>query len=50
MRLLARLNEDHGVTIVMVTHEPSIAAFANREVVFRDGRIASDRPTSRVEA
>jgi putative ABC transport system ATP-binding protein len=50
MRLLTRLNEERGVTIVMVTHEPSIAAFADREVVFRDGRIASDRPTSRVEA
>jgi putative ABC transport system ATP-binding protein len=50
MRLLTRLNEERGVTIVMVTHEPSIAAFASREVVFRDGRIASDRPTSHVEA
>jgi putative ABC transport system ATP-binding protein len=49
MRLLTRLNEERGVTIVMVTHEASIAAFAGREVVFRDGRIASDRPTSRVE-
>jgi putative ABC transport system ATP-binding protein len=45
MRLLTRLNEERGLTIVMVTHEPSIAAFADREVYFRDGRIASDRPT-----
>jgi putative ABC transport system ATP-binding protein len=45
MRLLTRLNEERGLTIVMVTHEPSIAAFADREVHFRDGRIASDRPT-----
>jgi putative ABC transport system ATP-binding protein len=48
MKLLTRLNEESGLTIVMVTHEPSIAAFAEREVVFRDGRIASDRPTREV--
>ena len=45
MRLLTRLNAERGLTIVMVTHEASIAAFADREVYFRDGRIASDRPT-----
>jgi putative ABC transport system ATP-binding protein len=45
MRLLTRLNVEKGLTIVMVTHEPDIAAFAEREVVFRDGRIASDRRT-----
>ena len=50
MRLLTRLNEERGLTIVMVTHEPSIAAFADREVVFRDGRVASDRPTRKVAA
>jgi putative ABC transport system ATP-binding protein len=47
MRLLTRLNQDHGVTIVMVTHEATVAAFAHREVHFRDGRIASDRQTAR---
>lgn len=45
MKLLTRLNRERGLTIVMVTHEPSIAAFAEREVVFRDGKIASDRIT-----
>jgi putative ABC transport system ATP-binding protein len=45
MRLLTRLNVEQGLTIVMVTHEADIAAFAEREVVFRDGRIASDRRT-----
>jgi putative ABC transport system ATP-binding protein len=45
MRLLTRLNREKGLTIVMVTHEADIAAFAEREVVFRDGRIASDRRT-----
>jgi putative ABC transport system ATP-binding protein len=46
MGLLTRLNEERGLTIVMVTHEASIAAFAHREVVFRDGRVESDRPTN----
>jgi len=45
MRLLTRLNRERGLTIVMVTHEVDIAAFAEREVLFRDGRIASDRRT-----
>jgi putative ABC transport system ATP-binding protein len=46
MGLLTRLNEERGLTIVMVTHEASIAAFAHREVLFRDGRVESDRPTN----
>jgi putative ABC transport system ATP-binding protein len=45
MKLLTRLNRERGLTIVMVTHERNIAAFAEREVVFRDGKIASDRRT-----
>jgi putative ABC transport system ATP-binding protein len=46
MQLLTRLNRERTLTIVMVTHEADIAAFAQREVVFRDGRIASDRATA----
>jgi len=42
MNLLVRMNEDRGITIVLVTHEPDIAEFARRVVVFRDGVIASD--------
>jgi putative ABC transport system ATP-binding protein len=42
MKLLTSLNTEHGLTIVMVTHEPDIAAFASREVHFRDGKIAMD--------
>ncbi len=34
---------DHGITIILVTHEPDIAQFAKRHVVFRDGKIRSDR-------
>jgi putative ABC transport system ATP-binding protein len=42
MKLLTKLNEDRGITIVMVTHEPDIAAWTRRIVRFRDGEIASD--------
>jgi putative ABC transport system ATP-binding protein len=43
MQLLARLNRERGLTIVMVTHEPDMAAYAGRVVSFRDGRIVDDR-------
>ena len=42
MALLQRLNRD-GLTIVLVTHEPDIATFAGRRLVFRDGRLMSDQ-------
>ncbi|MES1177270.1 MAG: ABC transporter ATP-binding protein [Myxococcales bacterium] len=42
MNLLVDLNRTRGITIVMVTHEPDVAAFANRVVVFRDGHIVED--------
>jgi putative ABC transport system ATP-binding protein len=42
MRLLTALNEDRGITIAMVTHEPDIAAWTRRIVKFRDGSIESD--------
>jgi putative ABC transport system ATP-binding protein len=47
MELLARLNRDRGITIVMVTHEPDMAAFAQRTVQFRDGLIAADETSMR---
>ena len=43
MGLLMALNADHGITVIMVTHEPDMAAYARRMVHFVDGRIASDR-------
>jgi len=43
MKLLQQLNRERGITIVMVTHEPDVAAFAKRSLVFRDGRILSDQ-------
>jgi putative ABC transport system ATP-binding protein len=41
MAIFQKLNRQ-GITIIMVTHEPDIAAFSKRNVVFRDGRILSD--------
>jgi putative ABC transport system ATP-binding protein len=42
MDLLTSLNRDQGITVVMVTHEADIAAYARRIIGFLDGRIASD--------
>jgi putative ABC transport system ATP-binding protein len=42
MDLLARLNVELGLTVVMVTHEADIAAYASRTLRFVDGRLASD--------
>jgi len=42
MELLTVLNRDRGITIVMVTHEPDMAAYAKRIVRFVDGRVDSD--------
>ena len=41
MDLLTKLNQE-GKTIIMVTHEPEIAAYAKRQIVIRDGVISSD--------
>ena len=43
MKLLEDLNRDDGITIVMVTHEDPIAAYAGRLITFTDGRLAQDR-------
>jgi len=45
MALFMKLNKQ-GITIIMVTHEPDIAAYASRRIVFRDGLIISDEATS----
>jgi len=42
MELLWALNVDHGITVLMVTHEPDMAAYARRLVHFRDGRVERD--------
>lgn len=42
MGLLLALNKDHGITVLMVTHEPDMALYAHRMVHFVDGLIARD--------
>jgi len=42
MALLKSLNEERGLTIVLVTHEEDVAAYAKRKVRFHDGHIVSD--------
>jgi ABC-type lipoprotein export system ATPase subunit len=44
MDLLTGLNRDQGITIIMVTHETDIAAYAQRIVRFLDGRVETDAP------
>ena len=44
LELLTNLNRDRGLTVVMVTHEPDVAAWARRRVVFRDGLIVEEDP------
>ena len=41
MEIFQKLNAE-GLTIILVTHEPDIAQFAKREIVFRDGQIKRD--------
>ncbi len=43
MGIFQRLNR-RGITIIMVTHEPDIAAYTSRHIIFRDGLIVSDTP------
>jgi putative ABC transport system ATP-binding protein len=47
MELLTALNRDQGITIVMVTHEADMAAYAKRVVRFMDGSVASDERNGR---
>ena len=47
MDLLVRLNREQGITIIMVTHEPDMAAFTRRTIRFVDGRVDADVPSGR---
>jgi len=42
MSIFQRLNREAGITIIVVTHEPDIAAYAGRNIHFRDGRLQKD--------
>lgn len=45
MELFVKLNEESGITVIVVTHEHDIAAYSKRTVRFLDGKIVSDGPT-----
>jgi len=42
MEVLTKLNREQGLTVIIVTHDPDMAAYADRVVTFRDGAIISD--------
>lgn len=51
MGLFQRINEDHGVTIIQVTHDPRMALYGTRMIKFTDGEIVGDYPvTDRLRA
>ena len=45
MELLVRFNRQLGITVLMVTHEPDMAAYASRAIHFRDGHVERDERT-----
>jgi len=47
MQLLTRLNQERGLTVVLVTHEEDIAAYAQRRIEFRDGKIVRETHAQR---
>ena len=42
MEILQTLNDEQGLTIVLVTHEPDIAQYSKRTLEFRDGKLRRD--------
>jgi putative ABC transport system ATP-binding protein len=46
MGIFQRLNTEHGITVLLITHEHDIAEYATRVVSFRDGRIVGDVPVT----
>ncbi len=47
MELLVKLNDESGITILLVTHEPDIATYSKRIIRFLDGEIISDEPVKK---
>jgi len=47
MKILRELHEVEHLTIILVTHDPGVAAFSQRVIVLRDGEIIADQPTPR---
>jgi putative ABC transport system ATP-binding protein len=50
MALFSELNQREGITVVLITHEPDIAAYANRLVRLADGKIIYDGPVEHAAA
>ena len=50
MGIIQRLNREEGVTVILVTHERDIAAYADRVIVMRDGVILTDERQTAVDA
>ena len=50
MEIISRLNREQGLTVLVVTHDPDVAAYTDRVVTFRDGAIISDVRKARTEA
>ncbi len=48
MAVLEGLNRQDGITVLLVTHEPDIAAYAARQIVMKDGQVLEDRRTGAV--
>jgi putative ABC transport system ATP-binding protein len=48
MTLFRQLNRDQGITVVVVTHDPGIAAWSRRVVTFKDGLVVDDRAVAKV--
>jgi len=46
MGIFQRLNSEHGITVLVITHEHDIAEYATRVIAFRDGRIVDNRPVA----
>ena len=46
MSIVQRLNEEQGITVIFVTHEPDIAEYPRRVIRLADGAIVEDRPIS----
>jgi len=49
MELFVKLNRESHITVILVTHEPDIAAYSKRIIKFLDGRIVSDEPVKKAE-
>jgi len=47
MGIFQRLNQERGITVVLITHEMDIAEYGTRTVTFRDGQVVADKPVTR---